>query len=331
MPLDVLSIGDVVVDDFIRLEEASVHCTIHSETCEICMRWGDKIPFEFSLRVPGVGNAANAAVAMSRLGLKSTLRAYVGNDVFGKECIDSLIKERVETDFVEIVEGKSTNYHYVLWFESERTILIKHEVFEYSLPHLHTQPKWVYLSSLGENALPYHEHIAEQLTEWPDTKLAFQPGTFQIEIGAEKLKNIYGRSEIVVCNREEAGLILHMDKMSDIKLLLENLHALGPRYVVITDDREGAYATNSEKQFYYIPMYPDLRPPYERTGAGDAFASSIIAALTLGMPFEEALLWGPINAMSVVQEIGAQKGLLSREALEKYLKEAPSEYRLQSL
>ncbi len=48
-------------------------------------------------------------------------------------------------------------------------------------------------------------------------------------------------------------------------------------------------------------------------------------------PLGEALLWGPINAMSVVQEIGAQKGLLSREALEKFLADAPSDYRAQSL
>jgi sugar/nucleoside kinase (ribokinase family) len=78
-------------------------------------------------------------------------------------------------------------------------------------------------------------------------------------------------------------------------------------------------------------MYPDTRPPFERTGAGDAFASSVTAALAMGRPLEEALLWGPINSMSVVQEVGAQKGLLSREKLEEFLKNAPVEYRLQNL
>ena len=47
--------------------------------------------------------------------------------------------------------------------------------------------------------------------------------------------------------------------------------------------------------------------------------------------FEEALLWGPINAMSVVQEVGAQKGLLTREKLEEYLRTAPTEYKLGAL
>ncbi len=34
--------------------------------------------------------------------------------------------------------------------------------------------------------------------------------------------------------------------------------------------------------------------------------------------------WGSVNSMSVVQEVGAQKGLLAFEALEKLLNEAPS-------
>jgi sugar/nucleoside kinase (ribokinase family) len=73
-------------------------------------------------------------------------------------------------------------------------------------------------------------------------------------------------------------------------------------------------------------MYPDERGPFERTGAGDAFASTVAAALALGKPLEEALLWGPINSMSVVQEVGAQKGLLTREALLSYLDKAPASY-----
>ena len=69
-----------------------------------------------------------------------------------------------------------------------------------------------------------------------------------------------------------------------------------------------------------IPRYPDPRPPYEITGAGDAFASTIVSALVLGLPLHQALLWGPVNASAVIQEIGAQKGLLTREQLEQNLK-----------
>ncbi len=329
--VDVMAVGDMVVDNFIRLKEASVHCRIDTEACEICMRWGDKIPFEFSMDVPGVGNSANFAVSVARLGLTAALRAYVGEDTLGEACIDSLKKEGVGVAFVEKVLDKHTNHHYVLWFGSERTILIKHEVFDYQIPTTLPTPRWLYLSSLGENSLPYHELLAKLLAGWPGTKLAFQPGTFQIQAGVEKLQEIYKRSDIFFCNKEEAEHITRAGPTEDIKKLLVSIKQLGPKIVVITNDRKGAYALDDENHFYYIPMYPDPRPPYERTGAGDAFASSVVAALALGKPLPEALLWGPINAMAVVQDIGAQKGLLTREQLQAYMDKAPKEYALQDL
>jgi sugar/nucleoside kinase (ribokinase family) len=75
-------------------------------------------------------------------------------------------------------------------------------------------------------------------------------------------------------------------------------------------------------------MYPDPKPPIDRTGAGDATTSTFVAALALGLPISEALLWGLVNAMSVVQYIGAQEGLLTRETLLKSLADAPEAYRV---
>ena len=76
-----------------------------------------------------------------------------------------------------------------------------------------------------------------------------------------------------------------------------------------------------------MPLYPDPKPPFERTGAGDAFASTFVASLIKGNTIEGALQWAPINSMSVVQQVGAQKGLLSEEELNELLKKAPDWYK----
>ena len=159
-----------------------------------------------------------------------------------------------------------------------------------------------------------------------NVKLAFQPGTFQIAMGKEKLAALYARTELLACNKEEAERILSVGE-TEIPKLLEQVRALGPKIALITDGTNGAYASDGTA-VYKIPLYPDPKPPMDRTGAGDASTSTVVAALALGLPLQEALLWGPVNAMSVVQEIGAQKGLLTRPALEKLLTEAPTEYRV---
>ena len=329
--LQFLAVGDIVIDAFIRLHEARVNCKINSEECEICMRWGDKIPYESATVVPAVGNSANAAVAAARLGLTSALRAYVGDDMYATQCYAALEINKVSLEYMQKVPGKATNYHYVLWYEAERTILVKHETFDYQVPQLEEGPEWLYLSSLGENSLPYHHALMKKLRDWPDTKLAFQPGTYQMKFGTKELKDVYSRTDIFFCNKEEAERILGLPASTAIKDLLLGIHALGPKQVVITDDTRGSYARKEDGTMLHIPRYPDRRAPYEITGAGDALASTTVVALALGLPLEEAVRWGATNASSVLQAIGAQKWLLTREQLEKNLGTPPSEFKIEPL
>lgn len=325
--IDFLAIGDVVVDAFIKLKDAHVHCKIDTDSCELCLRFGDKVPYEDVKVLPAVGNSANAAVSASRLGLHSALITNIGDDKDGEECLKSLKNDGIETKFVTKEKGKKTNYHYVLSYDVDRTILIKHEKFSYKFPKPFLgMPKvaWVYLSSLGENSLEYHKEIAKYLRENRDVKLAFQPGTFQMKLGTEKLKEIYQRTEIFFCNLEEAQRILGIDT-KDVRTLSEGIRNLGPKIVSISDGPNGAYLYEDNK-LWHIPIYPDIAPPVERTGAGDAFSSTLTSAIALGKSPLEALKWGPINSMSVVQKVGAQEGLLSRESLEKFLSVAPASY-----
>lgn len=323
--VDFLAVGETTIDAFIRLQDAKVHCNVNNENCELCVAFGAKIPYEFAEEIPAVGNAANASVSAARLGLNSALVANVGKDEDGEKCLDSLKNDGVDISFVKINPDKSTNYHYVLWYEMERTILQKHSEWQQKLPDI-GNPKWIYLTSLGEHTLDYHREIAEYLKKHPKIKMAFQPGIFQIKFGKDALKEIYKNAEVFFCNVEEARTILGNDEY-DIKNQIKAIAALGPKKVFITDGIKGAYAYDSLKpnEVLFIPIYP--HEPFERTGAGDAFASTIVAALALGKSMEEALMWGPINAMSVTLQVGAQKGLLSREQLEEYLKKAPEDYK----
>src|SRR5206468_886548 len=173
-------------------------------------------------------------------------------------------------------------------------------------------------------AMEYHDQIAAWLEAHHTIKLAFQPGTFQIEAGTKRLKKIYEHSEILAVNREEATTISNGDH-HDINDLFDKLHELGPKIVMISDGHAGAYASDGERR-YKMPIYPDPKPPFERTGAGDAFTSTFVAALAKGADVQSALLWAPINSMSVVQKVGAQAGLLNQKQVDKYLRAAPHWY-----
>ncbi len=320
---DFLAVGDVVTEPFIRIKDAEATCDLQMEHCKLCFRFGDKVPYESAEVLRAVGNSANAAVAAARLGIASALLSYIGDDAIGAGNIEELKKNNVGTGLIKTVPGMPSNYHYVLWYDVERTILVKHTEFPYAFDMQLPPPKWMYLSSLASNSAEYHDQIGEYLAAHPEVKLAYQPGTFQMKLGIERTRLIYQHTEVFFCNFEEAQRILGTEE-KDFKKLMDAIHELGPKIVVVTDGIKGAYARDEDGTHWFMPVYPHT--PYERTGAGDAFSSTFAVALSLGKTVPEALMWAPINSMSVVQQVGAQKGLLTREQLEDYLAKAPAEY-----
>jgi ribokinase len=324
---DVIAIGDIVTDAFIKLIDDQAVTYQNDDGKWLAMKFGTKLPYDHAEILEAVGNAANAAVAFARLGLNTAFVTNVGDDQHGRDMIASLHKDDIDTRFVRINHGKVSNYHYVLWYKEERTILIKHEEYDYHWPHLRPAetPKWVYFSSISEHAIPYHDQVADWLDEHPDVKFAFQPGTFQMNAGTDRLKRLYARSEVVILNREEAVFVTG-GKYDDLHDLLDRMHGLGTKIAVITDGPDGAYASDGKERLK-MPLYPDPAPPKERTGAGDAFASTFVAALAKGNNIEGALQWGPINSMNVVQHVGAQEGLLKEKDLEALLRKAPDWYK----
>lgn len=323
---DAVCIGDTTIDAFIRLHEASVHCNLNHSKCELCMTFADKIPYETLEVIAAVGNSSNVAVGLSRLGFKTAIIAAVGDDLFGKQVLAAYEHEGVSREFVKVNKGVPTNYHFVLNYQAERTILIKHNSYRYAPIEAIGDVNWIYFSSISESAVAIHDELADYLEAHPHTRLSFNPGTFQIKLGVERLKRIYERTYILFVNREEAQRILNTPDR-EIKRLSAGLHKLGPKIVVITDGPDAAYASDGVVQYTTTP-YPDPKPPFERTGAGDAFGTGFTAALMNGLTIKEALSWAPIESMSVVQYTGAQKGLLTKSQLLEYLAKAPISYKV---
>lgn len=323
---DVLTMGDVTTDAFIKLTDKPAHTYTNKEGPWLALPFGKKLPFEEAQVVEAEGNAGNASMSFARLGLRSGIVSNIGDDQHGRDIITTLKQASVDTRHIHIGAHKRTNYNYILRYKEERTILVHNEHYDYIWPHIQAAdiPTWIYFSSISKNTLPFHDDLAEWLDEHKEVRLAFQPGTFQIEEGASRLKKIYKHADVLLLNREEAVLVGGGNKAS-VHDLFDKLHALGPKIVVITDGPKGTYASGAEGRFF-MPIYPDPAPPVERTGAGDAFSSTFVAALIKGLSLQEALRWGPVNSMNVVQHVGAHDGLLTEGQLEHYLKNAPEWY-----
>ena len=329
---DLLCVGDVAVDVYLTVSDhdAAVEEAPHGR--RLVLPFGAKIACDVTATVAAGGNSSNVAVAASRLGLRVALAAYAGADRAGREAVDALHAEGVDASLVRLDPLVPTNRNFVVRVGHERTILVHHEQHECHWPHLRPSevPSWLFLSSVGRDAHEYEDQIADWLESEPGVSLAFEPGTLQVARGAAALARLYRRAALVICNREEAAQVTGGSPDEPRADLLDRMLALGPDRVVLTDGSAGAFGTDGSR-YVQVPVFPDDAAVVDRTGAGDAFAATLVAGIASGRSLEEALLRAPVNSMRVVQEVGSQAGLLHRDALEALLADAPPGYRVDPL
>jgi sugar/nucleoside kinase (ribokinase family) len=315
---DIVSIGDTTLDAFIELHEASVHCNINHVDCQLCMSFANKIPFENLTILPACGNSSNNAIGSSRLGMKAAFVSSIGDDIQGKQILGEHKKEGVDTQFIHINKGVPTNFHFVLVFRGERTILIKHQKYEYKLP-ARGDTKWIYFSSMAEGTDKFHHELDKFLQKRKSIRLSFNPGTFQMRMGAKKLAGIYKRTEILFLNREEAQLVT-AQTTRDIHKLAHGMHKLGAKIAVITDGRDGSYASDGTNM-WFVDHFP--APRVEATGAGDAYSTAFTAAIFHGKTIPEAMVWGTVNGGNVALHVGPHEGLQTVAQIETWMHKHP--------
>lgn len=303
---DLISIGDATIDTFLFIHDIEIKKI--KGASKAILNWGDKLPVDNLYRTVA-GNATNNAVGSSRLGLKTAFYTVLAHDTGGREILHKMKKEGVVTDYIITNDKHGTNASTVLAFQGERTILVYHEHRKYKLPKF-ARSKWVYLTSMGVGFEKIYKELAKYLDK-NKVELGFNPGTFQLRAGVKANSIILKRTSILSLNKEEAQS--WVGKVDDVEILCKRLKDLGPKAVVLTDGRKGAYSY-SDQGFFYIPEYPG--PKIEATGAGDSFTTAYIAALAYGKTHQEALHWGPINAGSVVQKVGPIAGLLTHNQLQ---------------
>lgn len=305
MHTDILTIGDSVLDTYVMIDDATVHCDINKEHCKLCLNYAEKIPITGSAQSVG-GNAANVAVGTHLLGFNSAIITEVGDDLNGHTILASLKKAGVHTKYIQ-VKKQETRYAIILNFKGERTILSQHPKRNYTLLDI-PATNWIYYTSLSKSFEKIQKKLISHLKKNPKIKLAVNPGTYQLKSGLKILKKILPYTHTLILNKEEAEILVGKQKTE--KSTLKELLKTGARIAVITDGIKGSYATDGKK-FLFMPIYP-LKAK-AKTGAGDAFTSGFLSALMQGHTIKEAMMWGTANSAGVIQKFGAQVGLLNKK------------------
>jgi len=308
--IDLLTIGDVCIDLYMKIEDAEVTEDKDPKHPKICFYHGSKIPVKSEMSNIA-GNAVNVSMGTTKLGLKSAIYAETGDDEEAEKIIKELGEAGVITDYVHRNENSQTGVNPVIVYRGERTIFSHHEIRPYQMRDW-PEPRWIYYTSVNPGFESFQTELVGYLKKNPQIGVAFNPGTFHMKAGLESLKNVLEVSHVLFLNKDEATSFVGD---GDLENMHKKLQELGPKLTVITEAGDGASAHDG-KEFIKIPSYNVEDPIMDKTGAGDSFAASFIAALFHKKNMKEALQWGAVNSSYVIRKIGAVHGLRTKEEIE---------------
>ncbi|MBI2134566.1 carbohydrate kinase family protein [Candidatus Woesearchaeota archaeon] len=314
---DVITVGSATVDVFVRTEFCEM-----LKGRERCVAYpvGSKILIDELILTTG-GGGTNAAVALSRLGHKAAFLGKIGKFENSHRVMLDLQKDHVNTSLIVRKKNSRTGYSVILdSVKHDRTILVfrgsNNDLRFNEIKPSKLKTKWFYFSTMMGKSYDTLKKLADYAGK-KKIKIAFNISSYLAKNGIPYLRPILKRTDILVLNMEEAMLLAGK---GNIPNLLKKLHKAGPKTVAITDGDKGVYAFDG---LFFYHAKPHKVKVVETTGAGDAFASAFLSAITRKNDVGFAIKLGMTNAESVIQYHGAKNKLLTYNEALRQMKKRP--------
>lgn len=282
------------------------------------------VPVE-TIKMSFGGDALNEAVILSGLGKKIQLISKVGEDEAGKRVLDFLQEKGISGDSVTVQEGLSTGINIVLIDEKgERHFLTDPKSSLRKLDLADIQP---FLDDTAQ-IVSFASMFVSPLMTIPKMRALFSSIKAQgktLAVDMTKAKNgetIEGIAELlpyidyIFPNEAEISMLTgETDSFRNAEILL----GMGVKTAVIKCGEKGCVLGN-EKGISLIPAVP-AEKCVDTTGAGDAFVSGFLWALSEGWEEEACAGFACAAASFAVETVGATGGIPVLEKIRKRYEE----------
>jgi len=299
--LDIIGIGDTNIDLIIKVD----HIPTHDE----------KVKGKLLGKFPGgvIGNFCCAAV---KFGVSTGVVAKVGNDEYGKLCVEDFIRRGVDIRGLVKKDNVETYYCIIhLDHTGEKALTIvetngflpkKDEIdFDYV-----RNARYVHMTSLDVELADY---VFNQLGG-SGCILSLDIEATASKAGSNTWKNILSKLDIAFPN--VAG-ITALTKTQDIDEGVQFLLNRGVKMVVVTCGAQGVKIYKKNYRYEHPAYKVDVK---DTTGAGDCFNAVFIACLSKCWPVEKSAQYASAAAAISIQTVGAREGLPTCDEVTSFLK-----------
>ena len=284
----------------------------------------------FSTSVAGA--EFNVAVGLTRLGHTVGYLTKVGEDPFGRQIINCMNENGIDTSLTQIDPAHRTGFMlksktsqgdpdiYYFRAGSAASTISPEDVKDVDLT------KWdaIHLSGIlpatSQTALAT-THFLMDAARKAGIPIFFDPNLRpqlwpSKETMIEEINKMCAKADYVLPGENE-GLTLCGSK--DPKVIGKFYLDLGARVVVVKTGADGAETFTQEGSFH-TPAYPP-KEIVDTVGAGDGFAAGLESALMEGLSLPEAVQRAGAIGTIQIQHVSDNEGLPTRSELEKFMAE----------
>jgi ribokinase len=264
---------------------------------------GETIFGEKFLTIPG-GKGANQAVAGARLGANVYMIGAVGNDSFGESLIQTLQKEGVHTEYIQVVSDASTGTAHITVAEGDNTIVVIPAAnAKVSKKDLEPVRKLMEDASIVvlqlEIPLKTVQYVVDLCSEL-HTPVLLNPAPAQ-----SLPKGMIEKVTYLTPNEHEIKLLFPDENIEEILRKY-------PKKLIVTEGAKGV-RFHDGKKVVHVPA--KKVKTVDTTGAGDTFNAALAVGLTKGCELKEAIEFANLAAGVSVTRLGAQSGMPTWEQL----------------
>ncbi len=260
---------------------------------------------------PG-GKGANQAVAAQRLGGDVTFIGKTGNDIFGKQAVDLLKSEGINTEFVVADNENPSGVALITVDENGENSIVVASGANGTL----SSGDLANVQDLFETAdivllqleIPLNTvRFVAELSAQKNRKVILNPAPAQ-PLPESLLKELY----VITPNENEAELLtgIAVTDVASANQAAMALKGMGVQNVIITMGAAGAYVLSTE--FTGMVDSPKVTA-VDTTAAGDTFNGALAVFISEGKMIKDAVRYACKAASISVTRIGAQASIPKRE------------------
>lgn len=267
---------------------------------------------------PG-GKGANQAVAAAKCGADTTMFGAIGDDIFGKDLVNSLKKYNVNTEFLQKVKGPSGTAIIVVENTDNRTIFAKGaNAFVDSRKVIQ---KLIKRASPGD-ILAAQLEIPQQVTlDVFETAKKIGMKTTLNPAPASKINSrLYQLIDFITPNETEAEILtgIYPKCEKDYINIAKFFDERGVPETIITLGKRGSVYIN-RGQITFIPAHSVNT--VDTTAAGDSFIGGLCSSLAAGKSMIDAMKFSTAVSAITVTRRGAQNAIPLLYEVEEFIAE----------